>query len=151
MTGVASESQLVLRGPRGYGRPVDGEALVCADGFSARYDLEPTTGVISRPSHQLFEQSIVGKVVIFGFAKGGVATAWRLRDLVARGTAPAALIFNDLNPVMVQASVLAEVPILYGLTPDPVTTVGTGDWVHLDPESGLVRLSRRSSRREKGA
>jgi hypothetical protein len=75
VTGVAADRELVLRGGRGYGRPWHGDALVCADGFSARYDLDPAIGMISRPAHQLFGQSIVGKVMVFSFAKGGVPTS----------------------------------------------------------------------------
>ena len=33
---------------RGYGEPVEGEALVMREGFSPRYDLDRLTGLISR-------------------------------------------------------------------------------------------------------
>jgi predicted aconitase with swiveling domain len=137
---------LVLSGPPGFGAPVDGEALVSAHGFSARYDLDHTTGVISRESHELYGQSVVGKVLVVSTAKGGTATGWRLLDLVRRGTAPRALIFRRTNPVMVQGAVLAGVAIMHRLEPDPVEVLETGDVLHLVPAEGRVEVESRRER-----
>lgn len=137
-----AQQPIVLSGPAGFGGDVEGDALVTADGFSARYDLNPATGVISRESHQLFGQSIVGKILVFDFAKGGVATSWRLLDLVARGTAPSAMIFNVINPVMVQGAVVAGIPIMAGLRPDPLDVIQSGDRLQMCPRQGRVELHR---------
>ena len=59
---------LLLRGPAGFGPTVEAPALVSSDGFSARYDLDPATGCISRESHSLYGQSITDKILIVGFA-----------------------------------------------------------------------------------
>ncbi len=131
---------MVLRGPAGCGPPVKGEALVSRHGFSARYDLDRDTGVFSREAHDLFGQSLVGKIGVFTTAKGGVATAWALLDMKARGVAPKALVFGTANPIMVQGAVLAGIPILHRLTPDPVHALRTGDRLRLDPARGRVTI-----------
>jgi uncharacterized protein len=133
---------LVLFGPPGFGAPVEGRALVSADGFSARYDLDHTTGVISRESHELHGQSVVGRILVVSTAKGGTATGWRLLDLVSRGTAPRALIFRRTNPVMVQGAVLAGIPIMHRLAPDPLDVLATGDLLRLVPAEGRVEVDR---------
>ena len=51
-------------------------------------------------------------------------------------------IFTRTNPVMVQGAVLAGIPILHRLTPDPAVTIRSGDWVEVDPAAGEVRLWR---------
>ncbi len=76
-------------------------------------------------------------------AKGGVATAWALLDMRARGVAPLGLIFRRTNPIMVQGAVLAGIPILDGLDPDPLDVIRTGDMVRLDPPRGAVEVYRR--------
>lgn len=135
--------RLVLRGPRGVGGVVEGEALVSRHGFSVRYDCDRTRGIISRESHDLYGQSIVDKVLVFTTAKGGVASSWMLKDMRARGTAPRAILFRTTNPVLVQGAVLADVPLMHRLTPDPVETIRTGDWVQVDPGRGRVEITRR--------
>ena len=131
---------LVLRGHPGVGPDVEAEALVCHDNFSARYDVNRRTGVFSRETHELYGVSLVGKVCVFNTAKGGVATAWALLDMKQRGVAPAGLIFRTANPIMVQGAVLAGIPILDRLSPDPLTALATGDRVRLRPAAGLCEI-----------
>jgi predicted aconitase with swiveling domain len=137
-------SPIVLTGHPGVGDVVEGEALVSPDGFSTRYDLDRTTGVISRESHALYGKSIAGRVFVCPLAKGGFATSWALLDLKSRGLAPAAMIFGWANPVMVQGAVLAGVAIMDQLTPNPMQVIRTGDWVRVDPKAGRVEVWPRS-------
>lgn len=110
------------------------------DGFSARYDLDPATGVIARRSHPLYGESIVGRILVTAFSKGGVATSWWLRDLVDRDTAPAALVFGLVNPVMVQAAVFAGLPIVHGVPDDAFKTIRTGDRLRIRPDERWIEV-----------
>lgn len=141
---MTADAAVVLTGHSGVGDPVEGEALVSPEGFSARYDLDRATGVIARESHALHGQSIAGKVFVCPVAKGGFATSWALLDLKARDLAPVAMLFGWANPVMVQGAVLAGVALMDRLTPDPMEVVRTGDWVRVDPKAGRVEVRRRS-------
>lgn len=142
---MVNQELTILRGHPGTGPDIEGEALVCADNFSARYDLDRRSGVVSRKGHALYGQRLAGKVCVFNTAKGGVATAWALLDMKSRGVAPAALIFRMANPIMVQGAVLAGIPLLDRLEPDPVTALRTGDYVRVRPRLGLVEVVRRGA------
>jgi hypothetical protein len=131
---------VILRGHPGTGPDVEAEALVCQDNFSARYDVNRRTGVFSRETHELYGVSLVGKICLFNTAKGGVATAWALLDMKQRGIAPAALVFRAANPIMVQGAVLAGIPIMDRLEPDPLAAVKTGDRLRVRPSEGIVEL-----------
>ena len=76
-------SQIFYAG-RAMGHKLQAQALVAKDGFSARYDLDRIKGVFSRPEHKLAGESYVGKILILNVAKGGVATAWMLYEMVER-------------------------------------------------------------------
>ncbi len=140
--GPARPPDVVLHGPPGVGPPVEGEALVSRQGFSARYDLNRKTGVFSREAHDLYGRSVVGKVLVHTTAKGGVATAWALYEMRANGKAPLGLLFSTTNPVMVQGAALADLALLHRLEPDPVGAIRTGDWVRLEPAAGRVAVWR---------
>ena len=140
---MVEESAVVLRGHPGVGPEVEGEVFLCHDNFSARYDLDRRNGTFSRRSHACFGQSLVGRVCVFNTAKGGVSTSWALLDMKTRGVAPAALIFRLSNPVMVQGAVLGGVALLDRLTPDPLTTLRSGDYVRVRPREGTVEVLRR--------
>lgn len=125
-------------GAVGFGEVVEAPAIVSNDAFSARYDLDHATGVISRETHDLYGQSIAGKILVVPTAKGGTATGWRLLDLRERGVAPAGLLLRTTNPVLVQGAVFAEIPIMHELQPDPVTLIAAGALVRLVPSEGRV-------------
>lgn len=133
-------SRRVIRGHVGVGGPVTGVALVARDDFSARYDLDRIAGVFSRPAHKLYGESYVGRILVLNTAKGGVATAWMLHEMKARGMAPAALLLNTANPIMAQGAALAELAFIDRFETDITAAIGTGDEVAVDPEAGTVTV-----------
>jgi hypothetical protein len=119
---------------------VRGEALVAHDGFSARYDLDRIAGKFSRPTHKLAGQSYAGKILVLDTAKGGVASAWMLREMAARGLVPLALVFNSVNPILVQGAAFADIAMLAGFDGDITAQVPHGATVEIDPENRLLRV-----------
>jgi predicted aconitase with swiveling domain len=117
----------------GMGRKVHAIALVASDGFSARYDLDRIAGVFSRPEHKLAGESYIGRVLVLDAAKGGVATAWMLYEMKARGVMPAALVLNRANPIMVQGAALADFTMISGFDCDITKAIANGAEVEVDP------------------
>ncbi|MBW4091801.1 MAG: DUF126 domain-containing protein [Proteobacteria bacterium] len=115
------------------GEKVRGLAVVASDGFSARYDLDRIAGIFSRPEHKLAGRSYVGLILVLDRPKGGVATAWMLHEMAARGVVPAALVFNTVNPIMVQGAALAGTTMMSGFAVDITKAVPDGALVELDP------------------
>jgi predicted aconitase with swiveling domain len=130
----------VLHGHPGPGRIVKAVALVASDNFSARYDLDRQRGIFSRPSHALFGQSYVGKVLVLNTAKGGVASAWMIREMVECGISPAALLFNRVNPILAQGAAFANLALLDRFDGDITVLVRTGDELVIEPELGCVTI-----------
>ena len=126
----------------GMGPKVRALALVAKDGFSARYDLDRVRGVFSRPQHKLAGESYVGRVLVLDAAKGGVATAWMLHEMKARGVVPAALVLNAVNPIMVQGAALADFTMISGFDVDITSVVPNGAMVEIDPsaEQPFIRI-----------
>ena len=138
---------LVLRCHRGVGPAVIGTALVAADNFSARYDLDRRRGIFTRPSHGLAGASYVGRVLVLDAAKGGVATAWMLHEMKARGVVPAALVLNAVNPIMVQGAAFADFTMISGFDRDITQAIANGAMVEVDPtgERPFIRVARSSA------
>jgi predicted aconitase with swiveling domain len=138
-TGTGS-AKLELAARHGIGIPVTGQALVAHDGFSARYDLDRIRGTFSRPAHKLAGQSYVGKVLVLDTAKGGVASAWMLHEMASRGVVPLALIFNTVNPILVQGAAFGGVTLLAGFEGDITAMVPHGAMVEVDPVRRRLRV-----------
>ncbi|MEX2148428.1 MAG: DUF126 domain-containing protein [Candidatus Rokuibacteriota bacterium] len=132
-----------LTAPRGFGPDVEAEIVLSKDTFSIRYDMDRETGVISRRGHALEGQSLAGKIVYFPAVQGGVAAGWAFLALVHRRVAPAGILFGRTNPVMIQGLVLAGIPTMHRVSPDPFTVFKTGDRVRMSPSRGVVeRVAR---------
>lgn len=127
----------------GVGRRVEGTALVSSDNFSARYDLDRIKGVFSRPDHALAGESYVGRILVMNTAKGGVASAWMLHEMAARGLAPAAILFNRANTILAQGAALAGMTMCDRFADGDITKlIRTGDYVIVEPETGRVSVER---------
>ncbi len=128
-----------LRCHVGIGPVATGEALVADDNFSARYDLDRIKGVFSRPQHALAGQSYQDKILVLNTAKGGVASAWMLHEMMSRGIAPKAILFNRTNTILAQGAALAEMAMVDRFEDGDVTQlISTGDTVAVYPAEGRV-------------
>jgi predicted aconitase with swiveling domain len=130
---------------KGVGPAVSGTALVAADNFSARYDLDRIRGIFSRPSHKLAGESYVDRILVLDGAKGGVATAWMLHEMASRGVVPQALIFNRVNPILAQGAAFGGVALVDRFEGDVTHLFRTGDTLRVDPVAGTVEILNRDA------
>jgi predicted aconitase with swiveling domain len=77
-------------------------------------------------------------------AKGGVASAWMLHDMMERGLTPRALIFNSVNPILAQGAAFANLTLVDRFADGDVTELfETGDELRVEPENGTVTILNR--------
>lgn len=137
---------LMLKCHKGMGPTVTGTALVARDNFSARYDLDRKKGIFSRPAHKLHGQSYLDKVLVLITAKGGVATAWMLREMAARGMAPKAIVLDRSNTILAQGAAFADLTLVDRFDAgDPTDLIRTGDELTIEPHKGLVTILNRDA------
>ena len=87
--------------------------------------------------------SFKDKVLVFRGAKG--SSGWSAMYHTARlaGTAPKALVFNEMTTKVALGAVVMRVPSITDLDQDPLEVIETGDWVTLMPTAASSRSSRR--------
>jgi uncharacterized protein len=135
---------ILLHCHKGIGPAVVGTALVAADNFSARYDLDRIKGVFSRRGHRLAGQSYVDRILVLDQPKGGVATAWMLHEMMARTIVPRGLVFNRVNPILAQGAAFANLALVDRFADGDVAQLfRTGDELRIDPAAGLVEILSR--------
>jgi len=137
---------IVLKCHAGLGSKVTGTALVADDNFSARYDLDRLKGMFSRPQHKLYGQSYADKILVLVTAKGGVASAWMLREMTERKLAPKAIIFDRTNTILAQGAAFADMTMVDRFEAGrPSDLIRTGDELLIDPENGEVTILNRDA------
>ncbi len=121
----------------------EGEAVVSSKPLSFFGGIDPETGCVIDSSHELFGQSISGKVLVFPFGKGSSTTSLIILELVRVGKAPAAIINIRTEPILATGPVVSrhfygkEIPIV-NLDEDAFKELKTGQCVVVNATDGEV-------------
>jgi len=118
----------------------EGEAVVYKGPFSFLGDLDPNTGRVPVPGHELQGQSLVNKVFVFTTGKGssgGPRFAWVAKR---NGKAPAAIICLESEPVLSCAVIASGIPTVDKPSADPFKLIKTGDYVRVDATHGIIEI-----------
>jgi len=136
-------SAIVLHGRKVVGGCVEGEALVTRDHISGWGGIDPRTGTIIETRHVLRGQSFKGKVLVFPGAKG--SSGWSSQFHIARlaGTAPLAMLFNEMTTKIALGAVVTHAPAMTDFDRDPLEAIATGDWVKVDADRGVVEVTKK--------
>lgn len=138
-----SESTIVLRGRKVFGGVAEGEALVTRETISGWGGVNPMTGTIIETRHELRGQTFKDKVLVFRGAKGSSGWSVVFHTTRLAGTAPKALIFNEMTTKVALGAVVLRVPSVTDLDRDPLDVIETGDWVVIDGDAGTVEVRKR--------
>lgn len=139
-------SPLILRGRKVVGGCAEGEALVTRDTISGWGGVNPMSGTIIETRHELRGQSFKDRVLVFPGAKGssGWSAVFHMTRLT--GTAPKAMLFNEMTTKIALGAVVMRVPSVTDFDQDPLTLIETGDWVKVDADRGVVEVTKAAVR-----
>jgi uncharacterized protein len=135
--------KIILHGRKVVGGCAEGEALVTRQTISGWGGVDPIEGTIVERRHELRGQSFKGKILVFPGAKG--SSGWSITFHTARlaGTAPKAMIFNEMTSKMALGAVVTHAPAVTDLDQDPLQVIATGDWVKVDADRGIVEVTKK--------
>lgn len=134
--------RIELRGKTVNPGKASGEAVVTKVPFSFLGELDPSTGKVPSPSHELFGCSLKGKVFVCPTGKGSSGGPGISYTAKRFGNLPAAIVVTKVEPVLAAAIITADIPSVHLLDQDPVKVIRTGDHVEVDADKGLVVVTR---------
>ncbi len=137
---------IVLHGRKVVGGSAQGEALVTNETISGWGGIDPNTGTIIESRHELRGQSFKDKILVFPGAKG--SSGWSVFFHAARlaGAAPKGMIFKKMTTKVALGAVVTHSPAVTDLDQDPLTVIETGDWVQIEADQGIVKVTKRRER-----
>jgi predicted aconitase with swiveling domain len=86
----------------------EGELLTTRQPFSFWGGVDPASGIINDPRHELFGESIAGKVLAFPCGKGSTGTPLVVLELARVKKAPAGLVQIDVDPLQVAGPLICK-------------------------------------------
>ena len=123
----------------------EGEALLSTDALCFAM-CEADTGCVLEKGHCLDGRSVAGKILIMPTGKGSsVVQADGLYRLITKNTAPAAVVIQTPEPVLVSTIIAMEVPLVDEVDPAFYDDVEEGDHVMVDADAGRLVLRKKSA------
>ena len=104
----------------------DGEALVSHEAIGFFGGVDPETGLVMEPGHELEGQSLCGKILIFPKGKGSTVGSYTLYRLHKKGVAPAGIINAQSEAVVAVGAIIADIPMVDRID---ISQIKTGDKV----------------------
>ena len=137
-------AKVILRGRTVCAGRAEGEALVTRQTIPGWGGVNPVKGVITETQHELRGVSFKDKVLVFRGAKG--SSGWSAMYHTARlaGTAPKALLFNEMTTKVALGAVVMRIPSMTDLDQNPLDVIETGDWVTVDADRGIVEVVKKA-------
>lgn len=121
----------------------EGEVVISKDDIMF-YLIDPKTGTVIEPGHDLEGKSIAQKILIFPSGKGSsVVQADGIYQLNTRGNAPKAMIIQHPETVLVSSAIIMEIPMVDRVDPAFYETLKDGDVVRLDANNGIIEIIER--------
>ena len=121
----------------------EGEALVTRNTITGWGGIDPAQGTIIERRHELRGQSFKDKVLVIPGTKGSSGTSMVFHTTRLVGTAPKAILFNDMTTKAALSAVLLHVPALTDFDRDPLDVINTGDWLKVDADKGTVEVVKK--------
>ncbi|MBW2690154.1 MAG: DUF126 domain-containing protein [Deltaproteobacteria bacterium] len=124
----------------------EGEVVASSQAISFWGGVDPATGLINDPRHELFGQSIAGKVIAFPVGKGSSTGSLMILELARINKAPAAMINIKTEPILATGPIVCkhfygkEIPVVT-LEKSSFDLLKSGQYAKVDADLGLVVVS----------
>ena len=122
----------------------EGDALVLDEPLSFWGGTDPATGSVIDVHHPQLGANVAGKVLVMPGGRGSSSSSSVLAEAIRAGTAPAAAILTESDPIVALGAIVARelygsaIPVLVA----PVPGLRTGDRVRIDVTGTVVRIER---------
>lgn len=110
----------------------EGEALVTQQPIGFFGGVDPETGVVVEPGHELEGRSISGKILVFPTGKGSTVGSYTLYRLRKNGLAPAAIISTESEAIVAVGAIIADVPMVDHID---ISQIATGEKVVINGDT----------------
>jgi len=138
--------KIVLKGRKVIGGSAEGEAVVTKEPVSFLGGVNPDKGIVVERGHEAEGQCITGKIFVFPHGKGSTAGPYIIYAMTRRKTAPRGMINVEAEPIIAVGAAMGNIPLVDRLEKNPLEIIGTGDYVRIDGDKGIVEVIKKKTR-----
>ncbi len=118
---------------------VDCGELICSDeAISFLGGVNPETGEVIDPNHELKGQSIKDKILFIPGGKGSTVGSYVIFQMKKNNTAPKAIICLKAEPIIATGAIMSDIPMVD--SPSDVSELHDGACVEVDSDNGTITI-----------
>jgi len=129
---------MIIRGRKIVGGRGEGVALVSRDPVSFYGGIDPVTGVVTEPGHDVEGECVTGKVFVFPTGKGSTVGSYVIYRMAKLGTAPAAIVNLETEAILATGCVISDVPLVDMIGEESFAMLESGMVLRVDADAGTV-------------
>ena len=116
----------------------EGELIVSNEAISFLGGVDPETGIVIDPNHELKGQSIKDKILFIPGGKGSTVGSYVIFQMMKNNTAPKAIICLNAEPIIATGAIMSDIPMVD--SPASVSDLTTGTLVEVDGDNGTIEI-----------
>ncbi|RZN63180.1 DUF126 domain-containing protein [Methanonatronarchaeum sp. AMET6-2] len=121
------------------GGTAEGAVLKTDQEISFLGGVDPDTGRITDPEHELKDEEITDKILVFPRGKGSTVGSYVLYQLKKNNKAPKAIINIETEPIVAVGAVISEIPLIDQIDIDKIPQSG---YISMDATKGTIEIER---------
>ena len=115
-----------------------GELIVSSEPISFLGGVNPDTGEIIDPNHELKGKIIKDKVLFIPGGKGSTVGSYVIFQMKKNNTSPKAIICLNAEPIIVTGAIISDIPMVDG--PEDTESLTNGVLVEVDGDEGTITI-----------
>ena len=115
----------------------EGDVMVSAQPIGFWGGVDPETGCINDPRHELFGQSITGKVLVFPTGKGSTVGSYTVYRMKKNNMAPAAIVNKQIDTIVAVGCIISEIPCVDKID---ISNIKTGQRLIVNGSEGTIEI-----------
>ena len=115
-----------------------GELIVSSEPISFLGGVDPETGEVIDPNHELKGEIIKDKILFIPSGKGSTVGSYVILKKKKNNTAPKAIICIKAEPIIVTGAIMSNIPMVD--SPEDTEPLTTGTMVEVDGDEGIINV-----------
>lgn len=115
-----------------------GELIVSSEPISFLGGVDPETGEVIDPNHELKGEIIKDKILFIPGGKGSTVGSYVIFQMNKNNTAPKAIICIKAEPIIVTGAIMSNIPMVD--SPEDTEPLTTGTMVEVDGDEGIINV-----------
>lgn len=115
-----------------------GELIVSSEPISFLGGVDPETGEVIDPNHELKGEIIKDKILFIPGGKGSTVGSYVIFQMKKNNTAPKAIICIKAEPIIVTGAIMSNIPMVD--SPEDIGPLTTGTMVEVDGDEGIINV-----------